>query len=163
MKMIMCAVMTALITVAAGTAGAQACAAAAAEGDKISVPDIALAELKQALTDKSVTLLDCNGSTSYAAGHIPGAINFATSKADLAAKLPENKAALVVAYCGGPACGAYKAGAAAATKLGYTNVKHFSGGTKGWKEAGESFATASLCKQCGSINGTKPCCKQSKP
>jgi len=160
MKMIMCGMVTALIAFSTGTARAQACAPA---GDTKSVPDIALAELKQAVADKSVTLIDCNGSAAYAAGHIPGAINFATSKEDLAAKLPENKAALVVAYCGGPACGAYKAGAAAAAKLGYTNVKHFSGGTKGWKEAGESFATASLCKQCGSINGTKPCCKQSKP
>jgi rhodanese-related sulfurtransferase len=34
-------------------------------------------------------------------------------------------------------CGACKAGAEAAAQLGYTNVKHFSAGIKGWKAADE--------------------------
>jgi rhodanese-related sulfurtransferase len=106
------------------------------------VPDISLADLKQAITDKTVVLLDCNGSKSYANGHIPGAIDFETAKAELAKKLPTDKTALVVAYCGGPKCGAYKAGAEAATKLGYTNVKHFSAGISGWKDAGEKIEAA---------------------
>ena len=43
----------------------------------------------------------------------------------------------MVAYCGGPKCGAYQAAAKAAKELGYKNVKHFSAGISGWKEAGE--------------------------
>ncbi len=123
------------------------------------VPDISLADLKQAMEDKDVTLLDCNGSKSYESGHIPGAIDFDAAKADLAKKLPKDKSALVVAYCGGPQCMAYKAGAEAATKLGYTNVKYFSGGLAGWKDAGATVETAALCPMCGQIKGSDACCK----
>ncbi len=151
MKTILCGIMTTALAFSSGMAMAQtaACgtkAAAGADAAKVAAPDISLADLKQAIADKAVTLLDCNGSASYAKGHIPGAINFETDKTALADKLPKDKTALVVAYCGGPACGAYKAGAEAASKLGYTNVKHFSGGIKGWKGANEKLATADLGK-----------------
>ena len=119
------------------------CAAAGFSDDSQGdVPDISLADLKQAIAGKQVTLIDCNGSKSFAQGHIPGALDFQASKADLATRLPPEKTALVVAYCGGPKCLAYKAGAEAAAKLGYTNVKHFSGGLSGWKQAGESLEPA---------------------
>jgi rhodanese-related sulfurtransferase len=130
---------------------------------KIVVPDISLADLKQAIADKSVTLLDCNGSKSYAKGHIPGAIDFEGTKADLAKRLPADKTALVVAYCGGPQCLAYKAGAEAATELGYVNVKHFAGGISGWKDAGEKCETTALCSMCGQIKGSDACCKADAP
>jgi rhodanese-related sulfurtransferase len=112
-----------------------------------TVPDISLTDLKKAIADKNVVLVDCNGSKSYANGHIPGAIDFEVAKDTLAQSLPKDKAALVVAYCGGSKCGAYKAGADAATKLGYTNVKHFSGGISGWKTAGEKVEAADVVKQ----------------
>jgi rhodanese-related sulfurtransferase len=102
-----------------------------------SFPDISLNDLKKAISDKDVTILDVNGSKSYAEGHIPGAIDYTASKEDLAAKLPSDKGALVVAYCGSEKCGAYAKAAQAAKDLGYTNVKHFAPGLKGWKEAGE--------------------------
>jgi rhodanese-related sulfurtransferase len=99
--------------------------------------DISIADLKAAIAAKTVTLLDANGTDSWQAGHVPGAIDFATQKGNLAKLLPQDKGALIVAYCGGPKCGAYKAAAAAAKKLGYTNVKHLSVGISGWKSAGE--------------------------
>ncbi|MFO1441199.1 MAG: rhodanese-like domain-containing protein [Verrucomicrobiaceae bacterium] len=101
-------------------------------------PDISIADLKQAIADKKVTVIDVNGAASYAKGHVPGAINFAEAKADLASKLPADKGALVVAYCGGPSCSAYKAAANKASELGYTNVKHLSAGISGWLQAGEA-------------------------
>lgn len=103
----------------------------ATETDR-SMPDISLTELKQAMADKAIVLLDCNGSKSYADSHIPGAIDFEAAGADLAKQLPQDKTVLIVSYCGGPKCLAYKTGADAATKLGYTNVKHFSKGISGW-------------------------------
>ncbi len=127
------------------------------------VPDISLADLKQAIAGKAVTLLDCNGSKSYANGHIPGAIDFDGAKANLAKRMPSDKAALVVAYCGGPKCLAYKPGAEAAIKPGYTNVKHFSEGISGWKDAGEKCETAALCPKCGHIKGSDVCCKADAP
>jgi rhodanese-related sulfurtransferase len=102
-------------------------------------PDISIADLKQAIADKKVTVIDVNGAASYAKGHVPGAINFAEAKADLASKLPADKGALVVAYCGGPSCSAYKAAANKASELGYTNVKHLSAGISGWLQAGEAI------------------------
>jgi rhodanese-related sulfurtransferase len=100
-------------------------------------PGISHDELKLAVAEQSATIIDVNGSASYKAGHIPGAIDFAQHKKDLASVLPADKNALVVAYCGSPSCGAYAQAAAAAVKLGYTNVKHYAGGLAGWKESGE--------------------------
>ena len=105
-------------------------------------PDISINELKSAIVHKQVTVIDVNGSDSYKEGHIPGAIDFQSVKSELAAKLPTDKSALVVAYCGGPTCGAYAAAAKAASELGYTNVKHLSAGISGWDKAGEKMASA---------------------
>ena len=99
--------------------------------------DISIADLKAVIANKSVTLLDANGTDSWQAGHVPGAIDFAANKGKLADLLPQDKGALIVAYCGGPQCHAYKAAAEAAAKLGYTNIKHLSAGIHGWKDAGE--------------------------
>ena len=96
-------------------------------------PDISHDDLKKAIAEKKVILIDVNGSESFKAGHIPGAIDFATNKAELATKLPSDKGALIVAYCGNEQCGAYAAGAKKAAELGYTNVKHFKEGIAGWK------------------------------
>lgn len=100
-------------------------------------PEISLSTLKADIAAGKVTLIDVNGTDSYKSGHIPGAIDFEANQANLANLLPTNKAALVVAYCGNPRCNAYKQGADAATKLGYTNVKHFTLGIQGWEKAGE--------------------------
>lgn len=99
--------------------------------------DISLEDLKKAIADGKVTLIDCNGTETYTKAHIPGAKDFKAIEGELAKNLPEDKGALVVAYCGSSKCTAYKSGADAVAKLGYTNVKHFSGGLKGWKDAGE--------------------------
>ena len=100
-------------------------------------PDISISELKSAIAAKNVVVIDVNGSESFNKGHIPSAINFATAKGKLASALPQDKKALVVAYCGGPKCNAYQAAAKAAGKLGYKNVKHLSAGISGWMQAGE--------------------------
>lgn len=105
-------------------------------------PDVSLEQLEKAIDAKSVVILDVNGSKSYANGHIPSAIDFSSVK-NLSAKLPKDKNALIVAYCGGPRCSAYKKAATAAKKLGYTNVKHLSAGISGWKDAGKPLGKAS--------------------
>lgn len=106
-------------------------------------PDITIGQLKSALVAQQVTLLDVNGSTSWKEGHIPGALDYTASRARLAKLLPKDKNALVVAYCGGPTCGAYAAAAKAVTDLGYKNVKHLSAGISGWKAAAEKTASSS--------------------
>ncbi|OYW76328.1 MAG: sulfurtransferase [Verrucomicrobia bacterium 12-59-8] len=111
----------------------------ATAGFAAEFPDISIADLKQAIADKKVTVIDVNGSASYGAGHVPTAIDFQAQGDSIASSLPADKGALVVAYCGGPQCSAYKAAAKAAEKLGYTNVKHLSAGISGWKAAKETL------------------------
>ncbi|MEK7414443.1 MAG: rhodanese-like domain-containing protein [Planctomycetota bacterium] len=116
------------------------------EKEATTYADVSLADLKKAIADKKITLLDNNGSESFTAGHLPGAIDYAANKDALAKALPADKAALIVAYCGGPKCGAWKKAAEAATALGYTNVKHFAGGRSGWTEGGEKLVAEAKAK-----------------
>ena len=98
--------------------------------------DISVKDLQDAINDGKVALIDVNGAKSYSLGHIPTAIDFSSQGKKLSSLLPKDKNTLVVAYCGGPGCRAYKRGADAAVKLGYKNVKHLSAGISGWKKAG---------------------------
>ena len=97
--------------------------------------DISIQDVKAAAESKKAVIIDANGSDSYKAGHVPGALSWADIKGDLATKLPADKTTPIIAYCGNPKCGAYAAAANAAKKLGYTNVKHMSAGIAGWNEA----------------------------
>lgn len=109
-----------------------ACGAANADSH---VAEISLAELQPLVASQKVILVDANGTESYQEAHIPGAIDLEAHKADLASVLPAEKDALIVAYCGGPSCGAWQKGADAVAALGYTEVKHFKGGLSGWQAA----------------------------
>ena len=100
-------------------------------------PDITIPEVKKEIAAGKAVIIDVNGSQSYKSGHVPGALNFADVSKELASKLPADKGALVIAYCGGPSCNAYTRAANAAKELGYTNVKHMSAGISGWMQAGE--------------------------
>jgi rhodanese-related sulfurtransferase len=106
--------------------------------------DITISDLKTAIEAKKVTLIDVNGTDSWSQKHIPGAIDFQLNKEKLAQLLPKDKDALVVAYCGGPACSAYLAAAKEAKKLGYTNVQHLPAGISGWVSAGEKTSAAKV-------------------
>ena len=105
-------------------------------------PDISIAEVKALAESKKATIIDVNGTESYAKAHIPGALNFEAIEAAFAKALPEDKNAPIVAYCGGPQCKAYQQAAKAAEKLGYKNVKHMSAGLSGWTKAGEKTEKA---------------------
>ena len=103
-------------------------------------PDISVKDLQQAIADGKVAVLDVNGPKSFKRGHIPTALDFSANSKNLSSVLPKDKNTLVVAYCGGPGCGAYKRAADAASKLGYSNVKHLSAGISGWKKSGAKIA-----------------------
>ncbi len=100
-------------------------------------PNITIPELKSAIEAKQVTLIDVNGTESWQKGHIPGAVDYQSNRGKFASVLPKDKNALVVAYCGGPQCMAYKEAAKAAKELGYKNVKHLTAGISGWKGSGQ--------------------------
>ena len=96
--------------------------------------NISTADLKKAIAEKKVTLIDVNGTDSWKEGHIPGAIDFEAQQAKLAKMLPADKNALVVAYCWNEGCPAYKTAARAAKELGFKNVKHYAAGIEGWSK-----------------------------
>jgi rhodanese-related sulfurtransferase len=98
--------------------------------------DISHKDLNTAIASKAVVVIDVNGSDSYKDGHIPTAIDFEAKEKELAKVLPQDKNALIVAYCGSPECPAWKSAATAVAALGYTNVKHYTGGLAGWKAEG---------------------------
>ncbi len=50
-------------------------------------------------------------------------------------RIPDREAQVVV-YCAGPECESSGEVAARLVELGYTNVRHFSGGKQAWREAG---------------------------
>jgi len=97
--------------------------------------DISMKDVQADAAAKSALIIDANSPDSYKAGHVPGALSFAAIKSDLAASLPADKNALIIAYCGNPKCGAYLSAAKAAKQLGYTNIKHMAAGIAGWNEA----------------------------
>ena len=97
--------------------------------------NISMKDVKAAADAKSAVIIDANSSGSYKAGHVPGALSWSSIKSDLASKLPADKNALIIAYCGNPHCPAYAQAAVAAKNLGYTNVKHMAAGIEGWNQA----------------------------
>ena len=104
-------------------------------------PDISIGDLEKAIKAGKVVVIDVNGKNSQTKrGVIPTAVAFSNAKA-LAKQLAKTKKdTLVVAYCGGPSCSAYKKGATAAEALGFKNVKHLSAGISGWLKAGKKLA-----------------------
>jgi len=98
-------------------------------------PAIGHHDLVTAIEAGKVTVIDVNGSESYQKAHVTGAIDYLAVKDDFASHLPADKDALLVAYCGGPACKAYRKAAKHAKKLGYSNIKHYPAGIVGWLTA----------------------------
>ena len=95
-------------------------------------PMIKKAELKEVSDRQSAFIVDVNSKESFQKVHVPGAVHFESHRQDFAQMLPKDKDSLIVAYCGGVKCGAWKMAAEEACKLGYTNVRHFKEGISGW-------------------------------
>lgn len=100
--------------------------------DEANYAEVSKTELKTLVEQKAVFVVDVNSSDSFAKNHVPGAIHFGANEKDFAKMLPAKKDALIVAYCGGPQCTAWKKAATRACENGYTKIKHFKGGIKGW-------------------------------
>ena len=85
---------------------------------------------------KGVMLIDSRpAARQYDPGHIPGAINIPDTQFDKQVdKLPADKAALLIFYCGGVDCMLSHNSAFKAEKLGFTNIKVYAAGMPEWKE-----------------------------
>ncbi len=82
-------------------------------------------------------LVDALSPISFAAAHLPGAINLPPDSVDERAhrRIPTLDTEVVV-YCAGPDCDSSVDVAERLIALGYRNVKHYAGGKRDWVEAG---------------------------
>ena len=97
---------------------------------------VTLEEMRALVSDPGVTILDVLSPDSYAAAHIPGAINIplAEVRQRAAAELPDTSRRIVV-YCGSATCPLGAQAASALEDAGYRQVSHFPGGLKAWQDA----------------------------
>jgi rhodanese-related sulfurtransferase len=94
-------------------------------------------ELKAAIDERAVTVVDALGEPYWAKQHLPGAVYLvAEDVEEQAAALLPDKAAAIVTYCSNPACPNSQAVASKLENLGYTNVRKYREGIQDWVEAG---------------------------
>lgn len=93
---------------------------------------------------KRVMIVDSRpAARQYDPGHIPGAVNIPDSQFDKhAAKLPADKATLLLFYCGGLDCMLSHNSAFKAEKLGYTNIRVYPAGMPDWKAKGGTVSVS---------------------
>ena len=81
----------------------------------------------------------------YDKGHIPGAVSIPDTYFDkMVDKLPANKEALLIFYCGGLKCKLSHKSAYKAEALGYTNVKVFAKGFPGYMKVAGNYPAVSV-------------------
>jgi rhodanese-related sulfurtransferase len=93
-------------------------------------------ELRGALRNGSIALVDVRETNEFVAGRIPGAINLPLSTFD-PAQLPKGKPIVLVCQAGGRSAKALRA----AVSAGVKDVRHYPGGTGGWRNLGEPIET----------------------
>jgi rhodanese-related sulfurtransferase len=84
-----------------------------------------------------VVLVDALSPISFAASHLPGAINIPPTVVVERAprRIPDRESEIVV-YCQNPNCEASVEVGQRLMELGYRNVRHYPGGKDEWKGAG---------------------------
>ena len=80
-------------------------------------------------------LFDARPGKRFGGGHVPGAKSAFPKDDDFLSRLPQDKNALLVFYCGGPTCPYTGVAVKMAQEAGYTNLKGFQAGLPGWKKA----------------------------
>jgi len=97
---------------------------------------------REALRDKiesgeTFVLVDALSPMSFAAAHIPGAINLTPGWVDDRARrrIPDRNTEIVV-YCENETCESSTKVAGRLLEIGYCNVRHYAGGKRDWTEAG---------------------------
>lgn len=99
--------------------------------------DITRDELVALLRDGAIVLVEALSELHYNSGHIETAVNLPQQPtAETAASIAPDLHTTLVTYCSGPACTRSKAAAIAFEKLGYTDVRVYTGGKVDWYDAG---------------------------
>ncbi len=96
---------------------------------------VTLDEAREAFDRKDAVFVDARHPRTYAAGHIPGALNIPlpVDKASVQRVLGDlPKTTRIIAYCGGVSCQSSLALVKALDGFGYTRTKAFYGGWQAW-------------------------------
>jgi len=109
------------------------------------VATITRAELKSAMDDDAVVVLDTLGGHYYESQHLPGAHPLVLDDVDAQARtLVPDLSTPIVTYCSDTTCPNSTRVAMRLEQLGYTDVRKYAGGIADWTAAGlpvESIAT----------------------
>jgi rhodanese-related sulfurtransferase len=86
---------------------------------------------------RGIVIVDALAPISFAASHLPGAINIPPESVDeLAPRQIPDPDAEVVVYCTSDTCDASVIVARRLLELGYRHVSHYAGGKRDWSAAG---------------------------
>lgn len=98
-------------------------------------------------------LIDSRPGKRYEEAHVPGAISIPADDIEAKGKdlLPADKTTTLIFYCGGVTCGLSPASAAAAKKMGYSDIKVMLKGAPGWKKAGQALVASDSFVEKGNI------------
>lgn len=106
------------------------------------LPQVDAAELREALMDPAVLVIDAQGDGQFETGHVPGALNFSLDAVvEQAAAQIDDLDQRVILYCTDEACLGSEFIGTQLVEAGYTNVGRFAGGVAGWLDAGGSVTT----------------------
>jgi rhodanese-related sulfurtransferase len=114
---------------------ASATMAAHGEGGKESPYTVVTAEeVKASLTGKNkVYIIDVRSLAEYKYSHIPGAVNVPSPAVKmLSNRLPKDKSAQIIVYERGDSILSTERAVKSLDKMGYKNIKHYSGGILQW-------------------------------
>jgi rhodanese-related sulfurtransferase len=114
--------------------------------EKEATPEVSTSELRTALADPRVVVLDARPAEEYGVSHIPGARSVPgkpglsaalyTADASEARRLVPDTSTPVIVYCNGLFCGRSKRFAAELLKAGYANVRRYQLGLPAWRALG---------------------------
>lgn len=104
-------------------------------GARMSV-DVTRDDVRLALADPTVTVVDALPAGAYGRRHLSGAVNLAVERIDTAAEVLPDRAAAVVVYSTDEGCDRAPGLVTALEGRGYTDVRIYRGGIEDWVAAG---------------------------
>jgi rhodanese-related sulfurtransferase len=108
--------------------------AACSECSKPAIRQASLQDVKGIVAGKKKgVIVDSRAAGQFRSGHIPRAISIPIDE-KMDGRLPRDKNAFVVFYCGGETCPLSTTAAEKAIELGYKNVAVFKDGWRGWSQ-----------------------------
>lgn len=109
----------------------------------MAVINIDTNQLKSFLDEKHPGSIVCVRSANrYEAAHIPGSVNVPLDAAEFVTRVGsyvENKDSTVIVYSDGPDCEASNTAARKLENSGYTDIRRYTPGIEGWREAGHTL------------------------